>query len=207
MADWDTKTSKEIVQKTIEALRANGINAEFVSRGNEAKEKVLSMVPKGAEIMNMTSITLETIGLPKILNESGEYDSVRSKLNKMDRATQGREMRKLGASPDYAVGSVHAVTQDGQVLIASNTGSQLPAYVYGSGHVIWVVGTQKIVENLDAGMKRIYDYVLPKETVRARKAYNLPETFHSNVSKLLIVNKEVNPQRLNLIFVDESLGF
>ncbi len=126
------------------------------------------------------------------------------KLYSLDRETQGLEMQKLGAAPEWAVGSVHAVTQEGHVVIASNTGSQLPGYAYGSQHVVWIVGTQKIVENLDGAMKRIYDYVLPLESDRAHKAYGVDG---SNVSKMLIVNKEVNPQRITLIFVNEKLGF
>ena len=116
-------------------------------------------------------------------------------------------MQKIGAAPEWTLGSVHAVTEDGKVVIASNTGSQLAAYAYGAPHVIWVVGTQKLVSNLDDAMKRIYDYVLPLETIRFRKAYNQPETAHSNVSKLLIINKEVNPKRITIIFVKEKLGF
>lgn len=207
MNNWETKASAEDIQKTMDALRANGITAELVDTGEEAKKKVLEMVPKGAEIMTMTSITLGSIGIPEVINESGEYDSVRNKLNQMDRKTQGREMQKLGAAPDWAIGSVHAVTKEGHVFIASNTGSQLPAYVYGSGHVLWVVGAQKIVQDNESAIKRIYEYILPKESVRLRKQYNLPETTNSNVSKLLIVNKEVVPNRIHIIFVNEVLGF
>jgi len=112
-------------------------------------------------------------------------------------------MQKLGAAPEYAVGSVHAVTEDGKVIIASNTGSQLPAYAYGSAHVIWVVGTQKIVANLEQGLKRIYEYVLPLESERLKKVYGV----ESNVSKLLIINKEIAPNRLTLILVKQKLGF
>lgn len=196
---------KESVDKAIESLKANGIDAKFVSTGEEAKEEVLSMIPEGAEVMNMTSITLDTIGIPAIINESGKYSSVRNKLNSMDRATQGLEMQKLGAAPDYTVGSVHAVMEDGKVLIASNTGSQLSAYASASPHVIWVVGTQKIVQDTDEGLKRIYDYVLPLETERFNKAYNSDKG--SFVSKLLVVNREVRPGRVTLIFVGEVLGF
>ncbi len=204
---WDTLASDESLEKTIAALKENGIESIIVDSKEQAKEKVLEFIPKKSEVMTMTSITLETVGLTDALNESGEYDSVKQKLMKLDRNTQAREMRKIGAAPEYAVGSVHAVTEDGKVVIASNTGSQLPAYVYGSAHVIWVVGTQKIVKNLDDATKRIYDYVLPLETQRARKAYNLPDTFNSAVSKMLIINKEIAPKRLMIVFVKETLGF
>ena len=152
----------------------------------------------------MTSVTLDKIGISKEINESGNYNSVRKKLMTMDRKTQGKEMQKLGAAPEYAIGSVHAVTEDGKILVASNSGSQLPAYVYSSNNVIFVVGTQKIVKNLNDAFKRIYEYTLPLESERAKKAYGVPGSF---VSKILIINREINPGRIKLIFVNEVLGF
>lgn len=193
------------IETTIKALEANGIHAFDVDTAEEAKKEVLALLPKGVEVFTMTSVTLEETGIAKEINESGSYNSVRNKLNAMDRNTQKREMTKLGAAPEYTIGSVHAVTQDGKIIIASNTGSQLAAYVYGAGHVIWVVGAQKIVKNVDEGIKRIYDYVLPLESVRLNKAYNL--TTGSNVSKLLIVNKEVTPERITVIVVRQKIGF
>ena len=201
---WDTLAQDESLQKTVAALKENGINAEIVENGNQAKEWVLQKIPQGAEVMTMTSTTLDAIGLSQEINDSGKFDSVRDKLNAMNRETQSAEMQKIGAAPTWAVGSVHAVTEDGKVVLASNTGSQLPAYAYGSEYVIWVVGAQKVVKNLDDAMKRIYDYVLPLESDRARKAYGVPG---SNVSKLLIFHKEVNPKRLYLVLVKEKLGF
>lgn len=200
---WDTLATDQSIKNAIQALKENGIDAMAVDSGAQAKKKVLEMLPKGAEVMSMSSVTLETLGLDKEINESGNYDAVKPKLSKMDRRTQGTDMQKLGAAPVWTVGSVHAVTEDGKILIASNTGSQLGAYAYASSRVIWVVGTQKIVKNLDEGIKRIYDYVLPLEDKHMRKVYNIG----SNVSKLLIINKEIKPGRLTLIFAKEKLGF
>jgi len=205
MNKWNQLASKESIDKAIKALKQNGIEAKFVEAGEQAKEEVLKLIPEGAEVFNETSVTLDAIGIPQEINESGKYSSVRNKLNMMDRNTQGSEMQKLGAGPEWAIGSVHAVTEEGHLLIASNTGSQLSAYAAGAQHIIWVVGTQKIVKNTDEGIKRIYEYVLPLESQRANKAYNI--TTGSNVSKLLIINKEVKQGRITIIFVGEKLGF
>lgn len=202
MAKWNKLASNDSVIKTAKNLEANGISAVVVKNGKEAKKKILELIPAGNEVMTMSSETLRLIGIPDEINTK-RFDSVKEKLSKMDRDKEHSEMLKLGAAPKYSIGSVHAVTEEGQVLIASNSGSQLPAYVYGSEHVIWVVGTQKIVKTLDDGMKRIYDYVLPLESERAKKVYGNP----SNVSKLLIINKEVKPNRITVIFVKENLGF
>ena len=201
--DWKKLASEESITKTKAALMINGITAHVTENRDEAVAKVRQLIPKGAEIMNQTSVTLETIGLDKEINESSNYNSVRNRLTKMDRKTQNSEMQKLGAAPDYVIGSVHAVTEDGKVFIASNTGSQLPSYAYGSNHVIWVVGTQKIVKDEAEVKQRIYEYVLPLENERAKKAYGVG----SNVSKLLEISKEVKPNRITVIVVKEPLGF
>lgn len=205
--NWDKIANQETIDKAVEALKAANVTAVVVDTAADAKAKVIELLPKDAEVMTMTSVTLTDTGIESEINQSGNYNSVRNKLNTMNRETQHREMQITGAAPEWAVGSIHAVTEDGKVVIASNTGSQLPAYVYGADHVIWVVGAQKIVKNLDEAMKRIYDYVLPLETKRARKAYGLDENFHSNVSKVVILNKEIKPKRITMVLVKEPLGF
>ncbi len=195
--------TEDVIQKTAKALKSNNFNVIVVENGEDAKKEVLQLIPPKAEVFTMTSQTLETIGLTKEINESGKYDAVRPKLFAMDRNKQAREMAKLGAAPDWVVASVHAVTEDGHLLIASNTGSQLSAEAYAGGKVIFVVGCQKIVKNIDEGIKRIYEYSLPLEDERARKAYGVP----SAVNKILIINKEVDPQRITVILVKEKLGF
>jgi len=196
--------SKEVIDKTVSALKANGINAYVANNRDDAKKKVLELLPKGAEVMAMTSVTLQELGIKDEIENSDKYDLVRKKLEEMDRKTQNLEMQKIGAAPEYVLGSVHAVTQDGKVMIASNTGSQLPAYAYGSSHVIWVVGVQKIVKDLDEGFKRMYEHSLPLESERAKKAYGVPGSF---ISKILIFSREINENRVNLILVPEIVGF
>ncbi len=196
--------SDESVQKTAKALEANNLKTIIVKNGKEAKEKVLKFIPEDSEVMTMTSVTLDTIGLSEQINKAdGKFKPVRDKLYAMDRNTQSREMAKMGSAPDWVVSSVHAVTEDGRLLIASNTGSQLSAEAYGGGKVIFVVGTQKIVKDTTEGLKRIYEYTLPLEDERAQKAYGM----RSNVSKILIINKEVVPERIIIILVKEKLGF
>jgi hypothetical protein len=207
MKSWNVVASKDAVERTMKALAANGIEAHLAANAEDAQKKVLALLPAGAEVFTQTSQTLEATGIAKEINESGRYTSVRAALNSMIPKTQGREMRKIGAGPDFAVGSAHAVTETGTVLVASLTGSQLPAYAYGAGTVIWVVGAQKIVKDVDEGMKRITDYVVGLESARARKAYGLPDSFSTFPSKVLLFNREVQPGRVKLILVNEALGF
>ncbi len=201
---WTTLPSDEVLQKTIAALKENGVEALLAESLDDAKARALALIPEGSEVMTMTSVTLHKLGVDAVLNGSGRYEPVRDKLYSMDRATQDVAMRKLGAAPEYVIGSVHGVTEQGQLVIASNTGSQLPAESYGSAHVIFVVGVQKIVASLDDAMKRVYEHSLPLEAERAKKAYG---TAGSNVSKILIINKEVQSGRIIVVLVPEVIGF
>lgn len=204
MNTWNQLADDKTIAITVAGLGANGMHATVVARGGEAKDAVLRLIPAGASVFTMTSVTLDTIGLASAINDSSTYISVRKQLLALDRNTQGRQMRQLSAAPEWAVGSVHAVTQDGHVLLASQGGSQLPAYVYGADHVIWVVGAQKIVKDTNEGIRRIYEYCLPLESERARKAYGAAG---SAVNKLLVINKEVKQGRISIILVKEVLGF
>ncbi|MBI2600444.1 LUD domain-containing protein [Candidatus Daviesbacteria bacterium] len=205
MNKFDELADSPVIEKTVRALNSNGIETIVVENGEEAKKKALEILPEGKEIMTMVSVTLDTISLSTEVNkEGGKYKPVRDKLYAMDRETQAKEMKSLGSTPDWAIGSVHAITQDGQILVASATGSQLPAYAYGAINVLWIVGGQKIVKNLEEGLKRIYEYVLPLESERAKKAYGVPG---SSVNKILIISKEAQPGRIKVILVKEKLGF
>ena len=192
--------SDEQIKRTAQALEANGIHTLVAENGNEAEKMVFDLLPEGAEVFTATSQTLEKLGT---LAGLARYDSVRAKLSKMDDKTQHREMVKLGATPEYILGSVHAVTEDGHALIASMSGSQLAPYAAAAANVIWVVGAQKLVKDLDEGMRRIEEYAFPLEDQRVFQAYGI----HSGVNKVLIVNKEISPDRITMIIVKESLGF
>jgi hypothetical protein len=195
--------SDEQIQRTAKALEANGIQTLIAENGEEAKRLFFELVPEGAEVFLGASVTLETLGIKEEIDKSGRYDALRPKMFAMDRATQAREIRKLGGAPDYAAGSVHAVTEDGHVLIASKTGSQLGPYASGAGKVIWVVGAQKLVKDFNEGMRRIKEYCYPLEEVHMHQLYNTGTA----INKILIVNNEFRPNRITMIIVKEKLGF
>ena len=193
----------EKIERTSKALEANGIHTLIAENAAEAKKLFFELVPEGAEIFLGASVTLEQTGIRDEVDKSGRFDALRPKMFAMNRETQGREIRKLVGAPDYAAGSVHAVTEDGHVLIASNTGSQLGPYASGAGKVIWVVGAQKIVKDLNEGFRRIENYVVPLEEVHMQELYKVSTA----VSKVLIFNREIRPNRITMIIVKEELGF
>jgi hypothetical protein len=190
------------LQKVAEALRRNNLDARVVDTGAEARRLVLELVPSGAEVHSGKSKTLLDVGLFSELFESGRYDAVRARTSKMDRQTQGREIRKLHASPDYMLGSVQAVTEGGDLVVVSASSSQLGAYASGAGRLILVVGSQKIVPDLDRALERIDKVVFPYEDAIVRERMNI-STF---IGKVLIIRREWVDGRITVILVREPVG-
>src|SRR6266496_80006 len=202
-AEFTELASDERIAEAAAALDRNGIRSLLAATGADARALVGSLLTAGAEVYNNTSQTLEAIGVADDIERSGRYQPLRLRLYRMDREMQRREMRILAASPDYVVGSVHALTEGGSLLIASASGSQLGPLVSGAGHVILVIGAQKIVGDVATGMRRIYEYCYPLEDARARRAYGVA----SGVNNILVINKVMTPGRVTAVIVKERLGF
>src|SRR5260370_1103650 len=162
-----------------------------------------SLGAEGADVHHNPSKTPQPTGAAGDIERSGRYQPLRLRLYRMDREMQRREMRTLAAAPDYVVGSVHALTEDGSLLIASASGSQLGPLASGAGQGILVIGAQKMVPDVATGMRRIYEYCYPLEDARARQAYGVP----SGANNILIINKVMTPGRITAIIVKERLGF
>ena len=184
------------------ALRAQNIEVLIVDSGAEARDTVLNLIPDGAEVHSGKSKTLEDVGLLSELVESGRYEALRPRIFAMDRATQGREIRKLMAAPDYMLGSVAAVTLDGALVAASATGSQLGAYAAGAGRLILVIGSQKIVDDLDAALRRIDDVVFPWENAQVRARLGVDTA----LLKVLVIYGEWQAGRTTVVLVREPVG-
>jgi len=191
------------VARTAAALESNGITVLRAPNAAEAKRIVLDLIPVGSQVHHGASQSLEASGIAEEIEKSGRYESLRPRVLGMDRATQANEIRRLTASPDVMLGSVHAVTETGSLVAASASGSQLGAYASGAGRVILVVGTQKIVPDLKDALRRIDEYAFPLEDARAQAAYGV----HSGVNKVLIINREWKPDRITVVLCDEALGF
>src|ERR1700693_4090289 len=197
------KASEGRVKRTAAALEANGISVLRAPNAAAAKQIVLDLIPDGSQVYHGASQSLDATGIAEAIENSGNYEPIRRQMRSMDRKTQGADIRRLISAPDVMLGSVHAVTETGSLLTASMGGSQLGPYVSGAGRVILVVGTQKIVPDLDEGLRRIDEYAFPLEDARVQAAYGI----HSGVNKVLIINREMTPGRITVVFVDEILGF
>jgi acyl-CoA hydrolase len=187
---------------TVVALEEHGFSVEVVDDLEAARDAVLGRVPRGATVMTNTSVTLDETGIAEAINESGQYESARKKMLALDFATQAQQMKAIGGQPDYAIGSVHAVTHDGTLVIASASGSQLASYAWGAANVIFVVGAQKVVPDLQTAHERIYKHSLVLEDARALAAYGQ----NSFVGKVLEIHQEL-PGRVHIVLIRQLVGF
>jgi LUD domain len=201
-AEFERPADRAHLERTAAALASRGFLAHVADSAKEARRLVLEAIPEGAEVHIALSETMREIGVTAEIDESGRYASVRARLNQLDRATQGREMARIGAAPDWIVGSAHAVTDDGEIVVGSGSGSQLGAYAYAGGHVILVIGHQKLVRDLAEGLRRVREYALPREFERMKGLGRAG----SLLAKTLIIHQDPS-DRITVILVPETLGF
>ena len=203
---WERLPSQDTISGTITALKGRGVNAEFVQNRKEALEQVTRLIPEGAELMTASSTTLDQIGFAALLKSGNHQWKNQSALLTAEKDPVKRaELRRRYVNVDYFLGSVHAITENGETITASASGSQIPSYAFTSKNVIWVAGAQKIVSSLGEGLRRVREYSLNLEIARM-KGLGFPG---SMIGKILIFEREL-PQlgrKVSLILVNEKLGF
>jgi len=200
--DFAAPASETDLDELAANLRERNFEVLMVDSRGEAKAAVMARLPKGAEVHAGKSKTLEDAGIFQELMESDSYDFIRRRTMKMDRQTQGREIRKLGAAPDFMLGSVQAVTKAGQLVVASASGSQIGAYSSGAGQLILVVGSQKIVPDLETAMRRLREYVMPYEDARLREQMGVG----TKLTRVLIMEMDYSPGRTTIVLVRNPIG-
>ena len=199
---FTTLPDEQVIASAVTALEEHGFSVEVVDNLDAARQAVLARIPPGSSVMTNTSVTLDQAGIADAINDGERYDSARNRMFALDFATQAQEMKAIGGQPDYALGSVHAVTRDGTLVIASASGSQLASYAWGAANVIFVVGAQKLVPTLEAAHERIYQHSLVLEDARAIAAYGQ----HSSVGKILEIHQEL-PGRIHIVLIRQVVGF
>jgi L-lactate utilization protein LutB len=196
--------SAEAVHRTVEALEARNIHVIVVGNRDAALQKLKELVPQGAQVLAVTSETLDDVGFTQYVAEDGVYDSLTRRFQEADTLEERAEMqRTLGSTPEYVVGSVQAVAETGHVVIASASGSQLSSYVFGAKNVVWVVGTQKVVPTLEDALARTYGYAFDRHKEWSPAQGHGP----SSMGKVIIFESERRPDRTTVIFVNEALGW
>ncbi|MBO0816211.1 MAG: LUD domain-containing protein [Actinobacteria bacterium] len=205
-AQFTVPAPAQRLERAAAALTAHGFTVEILDDVAAARTRIRDLIPAGASVFAGASETLRLSGIDDDINASGLYDAVKRRGQTMDRALQLDEIWRLMSTPDVIVGSVHAVTETGSLVIASASGSQLPGYAGGSRRAIWVVGAQKVVPDLATALRRVEDHCLPLENARVREAYGKPGAT-SAINRLLILNAEPEPGRGIVLLLREAIGF
>jgi hypothetical protein len=191
----------EALSRAAKGLRERGYTAHIVDTVADARLLVRDLLPRDKAIFTAASETLRHSGLLADIDDGDEFTSVRARLAGIDQADIRRQIT-MGAAPDVVVGSVHAVTEDGILVAASASGSQLAPYAAGAEKVIWVVGGQKVVPDLDTAFRRVRTYSYPKEHERWRV-----QGFESFIGKMLVMEREFDASRATVVLVREAIGF
>ena len=200
---WTGPAPADRLGRAAAALTAHGFTVETLDDAAAARARIPALIPAGASVFTGASETLRRSGIEADISASGRYDAIRPRVLAMDRATEADAIRRLLASPDVAMGSVHAVTETGSLVIASGSGSQLPSYAGGAARVIWIAGAQKIVPDLESALRRVQEHCLPLESARTQAAYGSP----SAINRLLVLNAELQPGRGVVLLLREAIGF
>lgn len=196
--------SDEAVIRAAQALEARNVSVTVVDNRGDALRKLKEIVPAGAQVLAVTSETLDDVGFTQYVAESGVYESLGARFQAASTLEERAELsRTLGSTPEYVVGSVQAVAETGHVVIASASGSQLSSYVFGAKNVVWVVGTQKLVPTLEDALDRTYGYTFDRHKEWSPAHGHGP----SAMGKVTIFESERRPDRTTVVFVKEALGW
>ncbi len=202
--DYTTLAKDEVLEKIALAADYKNLKTHIVGNKAEALEKVKGLINAGATVMTGSSKTLEEIGFVDLLKSGNHpWKNLKDAILKEGDTAKKNELRNQSVFANYFLGSVHAITEDGELIVGSASGSQIPSYAFTSPNVIWVVGAQKVVPNLEEGLNRLKNYVVPLEDARMKELGQSGTA----LSEIWIFNKSIMPRNLNLILVKESLGF
>ena len=189
--------------RAVAALKSRKIDAVVAADGPAALAILQEMIPDGAAVFKSTSETLDAIGYSDYIRQTDRYLNLYRELAAEPDRERQRELRRLASVADYYVGSVHAIAETGEVIIASGSGSQLGAYVYGAKQVIWVAGIQKICPTLEAALARVRGYSVERHHQWAESSGRTA----GPLGKLLIFENEQTPDRVRLVLIKQSVGW
>ena len=197
-------TTNDVLIQTSSALIQRNIHTSIAENAADAKQLLIDLIPRNSEVYVSTSETLDSIGYTEHISQSNSYKSLNELVTaETDLDTQKDVRRRVTTIADYFVGSVQAISASGEVIIASGSGSQIAAYVYGAKKVFWVAGIQKICQDLPSAIERVRGYTLEKHD-QWLEGYGRSA---APVGKLLIFEHEQVKERVHMILVKETLGW
>ncbi len=193
----------ESIQRTINRLASRNVEAFLVESGEAALAKLKELVPEGSEVFVNTSETLATIGYTEYMHGNDRYVNLHDRMMAQpDPATQ-REFRRKTTTADYFVGSVQAIAETGEIVVASSSGSQIGAYSYGARRLILVAGTQKICPTLAEAEARTRGFTLERHDRWLEDRGVAP----TPIGKYMIMEHEPVVGRISMLLIPETLGW
>jgi L-lactate utilization protein LutC len=204
--NYKTLADKSSLGRTVSALRTRGYTVITIKNKEQALEEIKRLIPSGVSVMNGSSVTLEQIGYQNYLAQGTHtWIDLHANIHAENDPTKRAQLRKESVVSDYYLGSVHALTETGEAIIASNTGSQLPHIAFTSPNIIFVVSTKKIVPSLEEGMRRLEQHVVPLEDAHMQSLYHIGTA----LNKILIFKGESKMigRKITFVLIEEDLGF
>ena len=201
---WNVVPSDETLEKTVKAIESRGIKVIITGSADDAMAVLKKVIPEGAEVMNGSSTTLIEIGYEDyILGGQSGWKLVHTVITAENNDNKRAELRRKSVAADYFISSANAIARTGEIVACDASGSRVGAWPFAAGHLILVVGINKIVPNLEDALNRVRQYAYPLENARAKRVYGTP----SMIGKCVILSHEKNEERALLILVRETLGY
>lgn len=201
---WNRLPDEATVDRTVRAVEARNVRVVRVPTADAAGQALFDLIPAGAEVMNGSSTTLIEIGYEDLLKDNPkgwrDYHAVITAENDEERR---QALRRKGITADWFLSGVQAIAETGQLVGCDKTGSRVGAWPYAAGHLVLVSGANKIVPTLDDALARCWEYALPVEQQRARRVYGTS----SEIGNVVVVEKEMDSDRVTLVLVGERLGY
>ncbi|MHC1748521.1 MAG: lactate utilization protein [Cellulosilyticaceae bacterium] len=201
-------------KKVVKILNQRKYDAIYVDTLEEAKKIILETIPKGAKVAMGGSETLKAMNMIEEMRQ-GEYDFI-DRFNAKD-FEQEVELYRQGLLSDYFLTSTNAITEDGRLLNIDSSGNRAAGIIFGPKHVIVAAGFNKIVKNIDEGLKRLEE-VAPMNCKRLVQHNNAPCVATGECSDCLMEERMCNyisivnqggkfPGRFKIIIIGQDIGF
>ena len=198
--------------KVIKNLARRNIEAFYCPTSREAVDKLLEMIPQGSSVTWGGSMSIRDIGIPAALADAGKYE-VYDRDNAPDRAA-ATEIYLKAFSCDYYLSSANAITEDGVIVNIDGTGNRVAAITFGPRNVIFVIGMNKLTQNVDAALARARSLAAPVNTARfdIQTPCKLDGVCHNCLSDDCICNyihylRHSPKGKHKVILVGESIGY
>jgi L-lactate utilization protein LutB len=204
---YSRPASDEAIEKTKAALESRGHKVSVVSTPEEAVNLIKEHIPEGASVYNAGSTTLREIGFLDVLKTTNKWRNLHAEFLAETDPVKSAEKRREGMSADYFLSSVSAISEEGDLVVVDASGTRVGGFAYSAKNVVVVAGSNKIVPTYEDAVARTYDFALPLESARARKAYGVPGSAVNYFFALRNAGPWATRGRVHVVLLKNSYGY